>query len=184
MNLEEKYKKEVIPEMMTKFKYPNVMAVPRIKKITINIGLGKELASKGSDEQKKFISAIFDDLASISGQKPSITIARKSIAGFKLREGNIVGAKVTLRGKRMYSFLGRFIGIALPRSRDFEGIGVDLFDKMGNLTIGIKEHIIFPEVQAERMRNIFGFQITITISGRNKEENIELLRLIGFPIKK
>ncbi len=184
INLKEKYKKDVIPEMLKKFEHGNVMAVPGIEKVVINISFGRETVSKSGDELKKFMAAIGNDFSLITGQKPSMRKAKKSISGFKLREGLIVGSKVTLRGKRMYDFLDKLIHVALPRSRDFKGLDLNNFDKAGNLTIGIKEHIIFPEVSADKIKNIFGFQITVTTTTKNKEEGIELLRLLGFPLKK
>jgi len=184
VNLKEKYKKTVVSEMVKKFGYDNLMAVPKIEKVVVNIGFGKDSVAKSGDELKKFMAAIEENLAQITGQKPSLRKAKKSISGFKLREGSIVGAKVTLRGKRMNDFVDKLINVALPRSRDFRGIDLKYFDKEGNLTIGIKEHIIFPEVSADRIRNIFGFQITIKTSAKTKEEGIEFLRLLGFPLKK
>jgi large subunit ribosomal protein L5 len=184
MNLQEKYKKQVVPEMMKKFSYKSSMAVPRIEQVVVNIGFGKEIASKGSDEQKKYMETISNDLALITGQKPSMTRAKKSISGFKLRQGMPMGFKVTLRKKRMFNFLEKLINIALPRSRDFKGLDRKSFDREGNLSIGVKEQVVFPEVSAEQLKNIFGFQITIKNTAQNKEQGIELLQLMGFPIKK
>lgn len=181
--LKEKYTKEVIPAMMKKFGYKNVMAVPKIEKVVVNTGFGRMIVSKTSDEQKKAYKLIFDDLALICAQKPILTKAKKSISGFKIREGMSIGAKVTLRGRKMYDFLERVIHIALPRFRDFRGIDLKSFDKEGNLTIAIKEHIVFPEVSSEKAKNIFGFEITVVTTAKNKEESVELLRLLGFPIK-
>jgi len=181
--LKEKYTKEVIPAMMKKFGYKNVMAVPKVEKVVVNTGFGKMIVSKTSDEQKKTFKLIFDDLASICAQKPILTKAKKSISGFKIREGMSIGAKVTLRGRKMYDFLERVIHIALPRFRDFRGIDLKSLDKEGNLTIAIKEHIVFPEVSSEKAKNIFGFEITVVTTAKNREESIELLKLLGFPIK-
>ena len=183
LNFKEKYDKEVIPVIMKKFGYRNVNQVPKIEKVVVNVGFGKEVVSKSGDELRKFIAGISSDLAAITGQKPSMRQARKSISGFKLREGTVIGAKVTIRGKRMYDFLDRLIHIALPRSRDFRGLDSKCLDKEGNMSIGIKEHIIFPEVSAEKLKNIFGFQITVKTSAKTKEEGAELLKLLGFPIK-
>ncbi len=182
--MKEKYNKEVIPALIEKFKYKNKNQAPKIEKVVVNVGFGREAISRGSDDLKKFIAGLVDDLSLITGQKPSLRNAKKSIAGFKLRAGVPIGAKVTLRGKRMYDFLGRLVGVALPRSRDFRGLDLKHFDKDGNFSLGIKEHIIFPEVSAEKMKNIFGFEVTIRIKANSKEEGIELLRLLGFPIKK
>ncbi len=181
--LKEKYRKEVIPAMMKKFGYKNVMVVPKIEKVVVNTGFGRMIINKTSDEQKKAYQLIFDDLALICAQRPILTKAKKSISGFKLREGMSIGAKVTLRGRKMNDFLERVIHIALPRFRDFRGIDLKSFDKKGNLTIAIKEHIVFPEVSSEKAKNIFGFEITVVTTAKNKEESIELLRLFGFPIK-
>ncbi|MBZ9578421.1 50S ribosomal protein L5 [Patescibacteria group bacterium] len=183
MRLPEKYKKEVIPAMQKKFGYPNIMAVPKIEKVMVNTGFGRLITGKTSDEQKKIYEAILNDLVLITGQKPVLTRAKKSISGFKIRQGMPVGAQGTLRGKRMFDFLERLIHIALPRSRDFRGIDPKSFDREGNLTIAIKEHIAFPEISPEKVKNIFGFEITVVTTAKNKEEGIELLRLLGFPIK-
>jgi len=184
MRLKEKYQKKIIPAMKEKFGYKNIMTVPRVEKVVINIGFGKMISNKTSDEQKKLTGAILNDLALICGQKPVLTKAKKSIASFKLRKGMNVGAMVTLRGIKMYDFLDRVINIALPRSRDFQGIDSKSFDKEGNLTLAIKEHIIFPEIMPENTRIIFGFEITIATTAKIREEGIELLKLAGFPIKK
>ena len=182
--LREKYQKEVIPAMMERFGYKNTLAVPKIKKVVVNSGFGRLINTKTSDEGKKFIANILEEMALVCGQKPVLTQAKKSIASFKLREGLKIGAAVTLRGKKMYDFLERFIHITLPRSRDFQGIDQKTFDNTGNLTIGIKEHIIFPEVSPERAKNIFGLEVVVATTSKTKEEGIELLRLMGFPIKK
>ena len=184
LHLKEKYQKEVIPAMMERFGYKNAIAVPRIEKVVINTGFGKLISGKTSEEQKKFCQNILGDLSLICGQKAQITVAKKSVAGFKLRKGIPIGARATLRKQRMNDFLERLIHIGFPRSRDFQGIDSKSFDKRGNLTIGIKEQIIFPEILPERARNIFGFEITITTTAKKKEEGIELLKLMGFPIKR
>lgn len=183
MSLQEKYKKEVIPEMMKKFGYKNPMAVCCIKKVVISSSFGKEVSTKTSGEREKVQKLISQDLASISGQKVKITKAKKSIAGFKLREGLEIGAVATLRKKRMWDFLERFIYLSLPRSRDFKGIDAKSIDKMGNLNMGFKEHISFPEVFTEREKTIIGLQVTVTTNAKNKEEGLELYKLLGFPIK-
>ncbi|MFH1656649.1 MAG: 50S ribosomal protein L5 [Candidatus Nealsonbacteria bacterium] len=184
MRLKEKYQKEIIPVMMEKFGYKNKMAVPKVEKVVINIGFGKLISAKTSDEQKKTQAFIIESLSSICGQRPVLTKAKKSIAGFKLREGMTVGAMNTLRGGKMYDFLERLINIAIPRSRDFQGIDLKSFDKEGNLTIVIKEHIVFPEILPEKTKFIFAFEITIVNTAKNKEQGEELLRLMGFPLKK
>ncbi|MBZ9571851.1 50S ribosomal protein L5 [Patescibacteria group bacterium] len=183
LSLKEKYKKEVVPQMIQKFRYKSPMAVPRIEKVVINTGFGSKIFGKTSEEQKKIYEAISNDLALITGQHLELRRARKSISGFKIRQGMPIGARVTLRGKRMTDFLERLIHIGLPRSRDFQGINLKSFDKEGNLTIAIKEHICFPEISPEKVKNIFGFEITVVTTTKTREEGIELLRLMGFPIK-
>lgn len=173
-----KYRKEVVPAMQKKFGIENVMAVPKISKVVINVGVGK------MTKDDKFLDKAVRDLGLLSGQKPVFRKAKKSISGFKLREGMNVGITVTLRGRLMYDFIDRFINLALPRSKDFRGIETKHFDKNGNLNVGLKEHSIFPEIHYESLKDIFGLQITITTTAKNKEEGIELLRLIGFPLKK
>lgn len=183
MKLQEKYKKEVIPAMQEKFGYKNSMAVPKIEKVVVNTGFGRLIAGKTPEEQKKSYEAILGELALICGQRPILTRAKKSIASFKIREGMPLGARVVFRGKRMQDFLERLIHIVLPRSRDFQGIEPKSFDKMGNLTIGMKEHIAFPEISPEKTRTIFGLEVTVVTSTRNRQEGLELLKLLGFPIK-
>ncbi|MDD5606301.1 MAG: 50S ribosomal protein L5 [Candidatus Pacebacteria bacterium] len=179
INLKEKFEKEIIPELVKKT--GNKLAVPRIEKIVVNIGIGRMTIGKTSQEIEKIQKTIINDLALITGQKPVLTKAKKSIAAFKLRQGMSIGIKVVLRGKRMYDFLGRIIHIALPRSRDFQGISEKKFDKKGNITFPIKEQIIFPEVSNSDF--IFSFEITIRIKSKTKEQAIELLKLMDFPIK-
>ena len=183
LTLKEKYNKEVVPKMMEEFGYKNKMAVPKIEKVVVNTGFGKMIISKTSGEQKKAYELILDDLSLICAQRPTLTKAKKSISGFKLREGMPVGARVTLRGRKMYDFLERVIYVAIPRFRDFRGIELKSFDKDGNLTIAVREHIVFPEVSSEKAKNIFGFEITIATTAKNREHGIGLLRLLGFPIK-
>lgn len=184
ISLKENYLNKAVLGMMEKFNLKNKMAIPKIEKVVINTGLGRLVSGQTSGEQEKIFKAVLDDLSLISGQRAVLTKARKSIASFKTRAGMAVGAKVTLRGSKMNDFLERLINIALPRSRDFQGISLKSFDSQGNLTIPIREHIVFPEVSAEKVRFVFGFEITITTTAKNKEQGIELLRLMGFPIKK
>ncbi|MEX1064288.1 MAG: 50S ribosomal protein L5 [Candidatus Paceibacterota bacterium] len=174
--LMQKYRKEIIPAMQSKFGYKNVMAVPKLEKVVINVGTGRVA------KEPKFVERVEEDLIKLSGQKPSIRKAKKSIAGFKLREGMDVGIAVTLRGKRMYDFIDRLISIALPRSRDFHGLNSKSFDKAGNLSIGIKEHNIFPEISYESLKDIFGLEVTVVTTAKSKEEGLELLKLFGFPL--
>jgi large subunit ribosomal protein L5 len=183
MRLKEKYEKEAVPEMMKVFGYKNKMEVPKIEKVVINAGFGKLVAGKTKEEQEKICQNIIEDLKMISGQKPILTRAKDSISTFKIKKGQPIGAKVTLRRKRMYDFLERLINIALPRSRDFKGIEQKWFDKSGNLTLGIKEQIAFPEISPEKTKFIFGFEVTIVTNAKKREESIELMKLLGFPIK-
>lgn len=175
--LSEKYQKEIIPKMKEKFGYKSNMAVPRVKKVTVNIGIGK---IEGKDLKDKIV----DDLVAVVGQRPVLTCAKKAISGFKLRKGAKIGCKTTLRKDRMYDFLEKFICIALPRTRDFRGIPQKSFDRNGNLTFGVKEHIIFSEISTEKISKIFGLEVTVTTTAKTKEEGMELLRLFGFPIQK
>jgi len=175
--LQEKYKKEVISSMKEKFGYKNNLAVPKVKKVIVNIGIG----SFSKDDQTQQLVA--KDLALITGQKPIPTLAKKAISAFKIRKGMVVGLKVTLRRKRMFDFLSRLINVAIPRTRDFRGLSPNSVDKSGNLTIGIKEHIIFPEISSEEIKRIFGLEVTIVSDAKTKEEALELFKLLGFPIK-
>ncbi len=183
-SLTEKYNNEVVPEMQKLFGYKSKMAVPRIRKVVINTGFGREVGGKTSDEQKKIAEAVLNDLASLSGQKAQLTMAKTSIASFKIREGQAIGAKVTLRKKKMNDFLDKIINIVLPRTKDFQGISSKAFDKKGNLTLGVKEHIVFPEIMPERAKSIFGLEITVVTDAKSKEEGQELLKLLGFPLEK
>ena len=163
--------------MKERFGYKNNLAVPKILKVVVNTGTGKAL------KNEKMQEAIAKNLAIITGQKPIFTLAKKAVSGFKTRKGMIIGLKVTLRGKRMYDFLDRLIKAALPRIRDFRGIPEKSIDKEGNLTIGIKEHIIFPEIAQEEIKIFFGLEITIVTNAKKREEAVELFKLLGFPIK-
>jgi large subunit ribosomal protein L5 len=181
--LSEKYKKEVIPAMRERFGYKNDMAVPKIEKVVVNTGFGRRISGKTTEEQKKIVDSILEDLSLICGQRAVKTSAKKSISSFKIRKGLPIGAKVTLRGKKMTDFLERLIHLALPRSRDFKGIPPQSVDKEGNLTIAIREHIAFPEILPERAKDIFGLEITVVTTAKTREEGLELLKLLGFPIK-
>jgi large subunit ribosomal protein L5 len=169
------YRNEIAPAMMSEFGFSNVMRVPRLQKIVLNIGLGEALTNSRAMESAT------RDLATISGQKPIITKARKSIAGFKVREGNPIGTSVTLRGARMYHFLDRLVNTALPRIRDFRGISRRGFDGRGNFSLGIREQIIFPEVDYNQIDRIRGLQVTIATTAQNDAEAIRLLELFGMP---
>ncbi len=181
--LQKKYKDVVIPAMMEKFGYKNPMAVPRITKITINSSFGKQVASKTSGEREKIQNLIAQDLALITGQKPCLVASKKSIAGFSLREGIVIAAMVTLRKGKMWDFLERFIYLSLPRSRDFKGLQLSSIDQHGNMNIGFREHISFPEIFVEKEKTIFGLEVTISTNAKKKEEGLELFRLLGLPIK-
>jgi len=175
--LQDHYKEKVIPALVEKFGYKSVMEVPRIEKITLNMGVGE------ATSDKKVLQFAMDDMAKISGQKPIVTLARKSVAGFKIREGWPIGCKVTLRAERMYEFLDRLINIAIPRIRDFRGMSPKSFDGRGNYSMGVKEQIIFPEVEYDKIDALRGMDITITTSARSDEEGKALLEGFNFPFK-
>lgn len=175
--LQEFYQKKVVPELMAKFGYKNVMQVPRITRITLNMGVGEALADK------KVIDSAMGDMEKISGQKPIMTRARKSVAAFKVRENWPIGCKVSLRRKRMYEFLDRLITIAIPRIRDFRGLSSRSFDGRGNYSMGVKEQIIFPEIDYDKIDALRGMDITITTSAGSDEEARALLQAFNFPIK-
>jgi len=178
IRLKDKYNNEVVPALLKKFGYKNVNEVPKIEKIVLNMGLGDV-----KDNSKSFNIAV-DELAVISGQKPAITTAKKSIANFKLRAGQKIGAKVTLRGQRMYEFLDRLISIALPKVRDFRGIDATTgFDGRGNYTYGVREQLIFPEIIYDKIEKIRGFDVSFVTSAKTDDEARELLRLMGMPFK-
>ncbi len=178
VRLKDKYLSEVVPALVKEFGYKNVNEVPKIEKIVLNMGLGAE-----KDNSKSFNIAV-EELAVISGQKPAITTAKKSIANFKLREGQKIGAKVTLRGKRMYEFMDRLIAIALPRIRDFRGIDASTgFDGRGNYSYGIKEQLIFPEIVYDKIEKIRGFDISFITTAKTDNEARALLKLMGMPFK-
>lgn len=172
-----KYKEEAVPAMLEKFKYGNYLAVPRIVKVVINVGIGKIL--KESDKVEEVINGLRD----ITGQNPTKTKAKKAISGFKIRIGLEIGTKVTMRGKRMWEFIDRLVNATLPRIRDFQGINEKSIDERGNLNLGIKEQIVFPEIVPERVRNSFGLEISIATTAKSREEGKELFKLLGFPIK-
>ncbi|MCS7011300.1 MAG: 50S ribosomal protein L5 [Anaerolineales bacterium] len=176
--LQERYRNEVAPALFKAFGYKNVMQIPRIKKVVINIGLGEAL------DNPKALEAAANDLATITGQKPVLTKARKSIANFKLREGRIIGAKVTLRGERMWSFLDRLMNIALPRVRDFRGVSPDAFDGRGNYTLGLKDQLIFPEIEYDKIDKLRGMEVTIVTTAKSDDQARMLLQLLGMPFKK
>lgn len=173
--LKEKYQKEIVPQLMEKFQYKSVMQVPRIVKISINKGIGAAVADK------KLIDAGVEELTNIAGQKAVPTKAKQSISNFKLREEMPIGAKVTLRGNRMFEFMDRLMSVALPRVRDFRGISDKGFDGRGNYTLGVKEQIIFPEITIDKVNRISGMNVTIVTTAKSDEESYELLKAMGFP---
>ena len=173
--LQEKYQKEVVPALNEKFGYKNVMQLPKIEKVIINMGVGEAVGNP------KALDAAVSDLTIISGQKPLLTRAKKSLAAWKLREGMPIGCKVTLRGVRMYQFLDKFMNVALPRVRDFRGVSAKAFDGRGNYAIGLKEQLIFPEIEYDKIDKIRGMNIVIVTTAQTDEEARELLKLMGMP---
>lgn len=176
-NFKEKYTKEIVPELMKEFNYTSVMQVPKLEKIIVNIGAGE-----GSKDEK-FITAAVNDLTKITGQKPVVTKARKSIAGFKIREGQPVGVKVTLRGENMYYFFEKLVKVGLPRVRDFRGVSAHSFDGHGNYTLGIKEQLIFPEIEYDDVVKVRGMDIVFVTTAKSNEEAKSLLKGFGMPFK-
>ncbi len=175
--LKNRYQKEVVPKLIETFQYKNVMQVPKLKKIVLNMGLGEAI------QNIKVLETAAAELKAIAGQQPVVTKAKKSIAAFKLREGMPIGCMVTLRHDRMYDFLQKLVNVALPRVRDFRGISSKAFDGRGNYALGIKEHIIFPEIDYDKIDQIKGLNVSIVTSARNDEEGRELLRLLGMPFR-
>ncbi|MFN8482826.1 MAG: 50S ribosomal protein L5 [Anaerolineae bacterium] len=177
MGLKERYSEQIVPQLMQEFGYSNIMQVPRVQKVVVNIGAGEAL------QNPKAMDAATRDLATITGQKPVITRAKKSIASFKLREGNPIGVKVTLRGPRMWDFLERLVRVALPRTRDFRGVPRDAFDGRGNYTLGLKEQLIFPEIDYDKIDRVRGMEITVVTSAPTDQEARRLLTLMGMPFR-
>jgi large subunit ribosomal protein L5 len=175
--LKDKYVKEIVPALIKEFSYRNVMQVPKLKSVVLNVGMGEAI------QNIKLLDAAVKEIATIAGQNPVITRAKKSIAGFKLREGMPVGCKVTLRGVRMYEFLDKFISLALPRIRDFKGISAKSFDGRGNYAFGIKEQIIFPEIDYDKVQSIYGMDLIITTSAKTNEEGKALIKYLGMPFR-
>ncbi|MEW5985782.1 MAG: 50S ribosomal protein L5 [Chloroflexota bacterium] len=176
--LARQYKEEIVPALIKEFRYQSIMQAPRLEKVVVNIGLGEAL------ENAKAIEFATEDIQLITGQKPVVTKAKKSIATFKLREGRSIGLKVTLRGDRMWQFLTRLIHVALPRTRDFQGISPDAFDGRGNYTLGLREQLIFPEVRYDKIDKLRGMEITIVTTAGTDEEGRRLLSLLGMPFRK
>ncbi|WP_078551180.1 50S ribosomal protein L5 [Bacillus alkalicellulosilyticus] len=176
--LKEKFKNEITPSLIEKFNYSSIMGVPKVEKIVINMGVGDAVANP------KALDKAVEELTEIAGQKPLITKAKKSIAGFKLREGMPIGAKVTLRGERMYEFLDKLISVSLPRVRDFRGVSKKAFDGRGNYTLGVKEQLIFPEIDYDKVDKVRGMDIVIVTTANSDEEARELLTQMGMPFQK
>ena len=177
MTLKTRYSEQIMPQLMQEFGYKNVMQVPKITKVVVNIGAGEAL------QNPKSLDAAVRDLTTVTGQKPVITRAKKSIATFKVREGNAIGVKVTLRGQRMYDFLERLMRIALPRTRDFRGVPRDAFDGRGNYTLGLREQLIFPEIDYDKIDKVRGMEITIVTTANTDQEARRLLSLMGMPFR-
>jgi large subunit ribosomal protein L5 len=175
--IQQRYQDQVVPALMKEMQYDNVMQVPRIEKIVVNIGAGDAI------DNPKTLDGAVSDLRQITGQQPVITKARKSIATFKLREGRAIGVKVTLRGARMWALLDRMINLALPRIRDFRGVSPDTFDGRGNYTIGLREQLVFPEIQYDKIDKVRGMEITIVTTAKTDEEGRRLLKLLGMPFR-
>jgi large subunit ribosomal protein L5 len=176
--LQEKYQKEAVPALIKAFEYKNVMQVPRIEKVVLNIGLGEAM------DNPKALEAAMGDMTTIAGQKPVMTKARKSIANFKLREGRIIGTKVTLRGDKMWAFLDRLINASLPRVRDFRGVSPEAFDGRGNYTLGLKDQLIFPEIEYDKIDKLRGMEITVVTTAQSDDHARLLLQLLGMPFRK
>ncbi|MBL8134674.1 MAG: 50S ribosomal protein L5 [Anaerolineae bacterium] len=175
--IQQRYEEQVVPVLMDEFRYENIMQVPRIEKIVINIGVGEAI------DNAKSLDGAVTDLRQITGQQPVITKAKKSIAAFKLREGRAIGTKVTLRGQRMWALIDRLINVALPRIRDFRGVSPDTFDGRGNYTIGLREQLVFPEIQYDKIDKVRGMEITVVTTAKTDEEGRRLLRLLGMPFR-
>ena len=176
--LAQEYKEEILPQLMEKFDYNNVMEAPKLEKIIVNVGLGD------AKEDTKLLDTVVDEIARITGQSPTVTRAKKSIANFKIREGMPVGIKVTLRGEQMFEFLYKLINVTMPRIRDFRGVSPKSFDGRGNYSLGISEHTVFPEINIDDVDNVHGLEITIVTSAETDEEAFELLSIMGMPFKK
>lgn len=175
--LKDLYREHIVPTLQKELAYENIMQVPRLEKIVVNVGMGEAL------QNARALDAAVEDITTITGQKPIVTRARKSIAAFKLREGNPIGVKVTLRGNRMWDFLDRLINIALPRQRDFRGISPDAFDGRGNYSLGLREQLAFPEINYDSIDKIRGFEVTIVTTANTDEEGLQLLRHLGMPFR-
>ncbi len=178
MRLKELYKKQIVPKLKERFGYKNNLEAPRLEKVVVNVGFGRH------SKEKTYINNIESSLTRITGQKPIFTKAKKSISSFKIREGMVIGAAVTLHGQRMYDFVEKLISIAFPRVRDFRGISAKSVDQSGNLTVGFREHLAFPEISADEVDKIHGLEVSIATTAKTHKEGLELFTLMGFPFKK
>lgn len=178
MRLKEKYQKEIVPALKKELDVKNNMLVPRVTKVTLNVGFGRHF------KEKDYIADVEKGLLEMTGQKPVMNKAKKSISAFKIREGQVIGAKVTLRGNRMYDFMEKLVNITFPRVRDFRGITTKGIDENGNMTVGFKEHVSFPEIKVEEINNIFGLEVSLTTNTTNRESGLMLFQKLGFPFKK
>ncbi len=176
--LKQRYQREVVPALQKEFNYKNPMQVPAVHKVVVNIGMGEAI------QNAKAMDAAVSDLAAITGQRPVITRAKRSVAAFKLREGMQIGCMVTLRGERMYYFLDKLMNVALPRLRDFQGVSAEAFDGRGNYTLGLREQLVFPEIDYDKVDKVRGMEVSIVTTARSDEEGRQLLRLMGMPFKK
>ncbi|MGD0152427.1 MAG: 50S ribosomal protein L5 [Thermacetogeniaceae bacterium] len=177
MGLKERYRQEIVPQMVKKFNYKNVMQVPALEKVVVNMGVGEAI------QNPKSLEAAVKDMTTITGQRPVVTKARKSIAAFKLREGMKIGCKVTLRGNRMYDFVDKLVSVVLPRVRDFRGVSPKSFDGRGNYTLGLREQVIFPEIDYDKIDKTRGMDIVVVTTAKTDEEARDLLRLVGMPFR-
>ncbi|MGA9532245.1 MAG: 50S ribosomal protein L5 [Anaerolineales bacterium] len=176
--LKELYQKEIVSRLREQYDIPNVMQVPRVEKVVVNVGVGDAL-----DDAKALDEAV-ETITTITGQRPVVTLARKSVANFKLREGRAIGVKVTLRGERMWAFLDRLVNIALPRTRDFRGVSTNSFDGRGNYTLGVREQLIFPEIHYDSIEQVRGFEVTIVTTAPDDEQGMALLAALGMPFRR
>lgn len=178
MKIKDKYKKEVAPKLKEEFKCKNVMQIPKLTKVVVNVGFGRMA------KEKAYVDNIISGLTRITGQKPVQNKAKKSISSFKVREGMVIGASVTLRGQRMWDFVDKLVNISMPRIRDFRGINDKCIDRTGNMTIGFKEHFSFPEIKLDEVENAFGLEVCLATTAKNRDEGLALFTLMGFPLKK
>lgn len=183
MTLQEKYRKEVVPNLLKKMEIKNIFSCPKVSKVVINVGIGNRVL-KDTSKKEEIIKNISEDLATITGQSPQIRMAKRSVSGFSVRKGMPVGLRVVLRRKKMYGFLEKLINVVFPRVRDFQGVNPSSIDNEGNITVGLSEQLVFPEISPEKVSEFFGMEITIVTTAKDKKEGEELLRQLGFPLAK